>query len=133
MSGLPSLLASSCTDSPFGASSLLDYADLVRVVRVPTESAGHPDAALVALYGGDAGAAADVYDRPKSLMESAAGDEGEAANALVYLPGGIAQLGEDPKGALLIWVRDGHGHALDRSGTIIGVRSDDALLVHVRA
>ncbi|MEO0557382.1 MAG: hypothetical protein AAF170_04275 [Bacteroidota bacterium] len=132
MSGLPSLLApGACSDTPFGASPLLDYADVVRVVRVPTEAASHRDAALETLYGGDSGAAADVYPNPKTLTESPAGDEGRSANALVYLP---TPLVVDATGAILNWISrpgpDASPIAMSWSGTVIGVRPDGVLLVH---
>lgn len=132
MSGLPSLLGPpGCADSPFAASPLLDYPDAVRVVRVPTDSASHRDATLVTLYGGEDGAAADVYPNPKSLAESGAGDAGQSANALVYLPSPLAV---DPTGALLLWASrpgpDLDPIAMSWSGTVTGVRPDGALLVH---
>ena len=132
MTGLPFLIHPEACDSPYTAGTLIEYADRVRVVRVATESAGSRSAAPTTLYGGDDGAPADVYDRPKSLMESPAGDEGRAGNALVYLPGGVGALAEDPDGARLEWVTDAHGHAVGRVGTVVGIRPDDALVVHFR-
>lgn len=131
MSGLPSLLGPpSCTDSPFGASTLLDYPDVVRVVRVATEDAGSRGVTPATLYGGDDGAAADVYPNPKTLTESGAGDEGQSANALVYLP---TPLAADPTGAILHWISrpgpDASPIEMSWAGTVLGVRPDGALLV----
>lgn len=127
MTALPPLLPGTgpptCSGRALG--TLIRYDDEVRVAVLPTESAPRRGQPSGAVYEG----AADVYLNPQSLTESPAGDAGDRANALVYLPGAPAV----PDGAVLTWVSDHRGRAVGRAGTVVGTRPDGALLTHFRS